>query len=706
MYNNYIMRHKSLGFIGLMTVGLCVTSCNYINILSHKLKSIVISDSTSAYVVGDSFFNGESHFSIVGTYTNGEKENFNKNDVTFNLSLSGQSKDINSPFASEGNYKLTVSKDNVISNELTISVYSSSQYVSNIQVKGQNSIEVDKEVPLTLTVTSASSSGKYTVPILYESSDSSIVSISRNSETSYTIKGKSVGGADITFKALSDASHYVETVFRVSVVLSNKVKIEQTYADFIKYNYYNTSSCPTVGEVNLLVIPVWFSDSQTYVQTSYKDNIRSDISATFFGTKSETGWHSVKSFYEEESKGLLTLDGLVSEWYTPNVTSAQASNYTNQNQATFVKNAVNWYFNNHSDSRTRYDFDGDGFLDGVMLIYAAPDYQVFSAFTSNMWAYCYYVQDLSLKNPSNPGVNGFFWASYDFMYGANKVYSRTGSSYHNGDTSHCNLDGHTFIHEMGHMFGLEDYYDYSKATSPTAGFSMQDNNVGGHDPFSTMAYGWSNPYIPTESCEITINDFQSSHDIILLTPNWNNYNSPFDEYLLLELYTPTGLNKFDSDYRYNVNYPKGPSSVGIRLWHVDARLFNKKNYKLTTDVFASNGNIYTAFNNTYRNSTEDPDYGRNSFSYDFTHSEDYQRFNLLHLIRQNKNIAYDSTTDLTDSDLFFKNNAFDMNSYKTQFYKNNGLLDSGEALGWSFSVMNISSVSDGIYSATINLVKA
>ena len=42
-----------------------------------------------------------------------------------------------------------------------------------------------------------------------------------------------------------------------------------------------------------------------------------------------------------------------------------------------------------------------------------------------------------------------------------------------------------------------------------------------------MAFGWSDPYIPTETCEITINDFQSSHDLILLTPNSFNSISLF-----------------------------------------------------------------------------------------------------------------------------------------------------------------------------------
>lgn len=699
MYNKRIMKSRVLSFISLLTLGLCLSSCNYINILTHKLKSIIISDATSAYLVGETYLT-KCDLTITGTYSNGDKVTFNKNDVSYNLVYGSSIKDVTSPFAQEGTYKLTVSKDGITSNQLSISVFASHQYVTNIQVNSSSTIEknASKDISLTLTV----SPNKYTVPISYETSDSSIVSIKRINELSYLIRGLEIGEANLTFKGLKNASSYFETNFHVTVTPNQKVEIEQTYNDFVKKNYYNTSACPVEGEVNLLVIPIWFSDSSSFIQESYQDKIRDDINTAFFGSKEQTGWHSVSSFYEEESKGLLHINGKVSEWFTTNISSMDVSDYSTNAHNNFIKNTVNWYFDNHtSDSRTNYDSDKDGYLDGVMLIYGAPDYQVYSQFSSNMWAYCFYAP--TNKNPLNPGLNVYFWASYDFLYGSNEVSSRTGGGYCNGDTRFCKIDAHTYIHETGHVFGLEDYYDYSDQSSPTAGFSMQDNNVGGHDPFSTMAFGWSNPYIPTSSCEITINDFQSSHDLILLSPNWNSANSPFDEYLLLELYTPTGLNKFDCIHQYDNNYPLGPNSIGIRLWHVDARLFTTTN-KFLTDVNTSYY-FYTAFNNTYLNYSESEDRGRDSFSFEISRKEDYQRFNQLHLIRSDVTKGYLSKADLSAADLFTVNTSFDMTTYSSQFYKNNGKLNSGLSLGWSFYVKNITNVTGDIYSATIRLTK-
>ena len=733
------MKKRNLSIIAFMVTSLILASCNYVDILSKKIKSIIISQDTSAYVLGDSYFD-RSNFKISAKYYDGEPAPITKDDVTFTLKSNNVSYDITKPFSVAGNYTLSVSKDDVKSNELSFRVYENIQYVSNIEVSGKNEIEEDKTIQLSLTITPS----QYTVPVTYVIGDSSIVSVTRNSDTSYSVEGKTIGSTTITFRAPSSATEYFERVYSVSVVESKKVEIQQTYTDYVK-NYINkTSGCPTQGsEVNLLVIPVWFSNSADFVDESKKDLMVEDIRKSFFGTTEETGWHSVSSYYEEESRGELHLSGTVRDtWYNHNATAETVCQYaadssTDARQRNLVKNAVNDYFNKHpSDSRTKYDSDHDGYLDGVMLIYAAPNYDTYKHYTGdNLWAYCFYVLD-TIRDVTNPAVNAFFWASYDFIYGSSsQATERTGSAYSHGNTSHCNLDAHTYIHEMGHMFGLEDYYDYSSyqyRKNPAAGFSMQDNNVGGHDPFSAMAAGWADPYIPTSTCDITINDFQSSHDLVLLTPEFNAYHSPFDEYLLLELYTPTELNELDSKYQYAVNYAQGPNSVGIRLWHIDARLLVNGSNSFTANA-KSTSSFNTAFNNTYlhdcwRCNTCDEFYtnsqvdvtnkkckvcgntvvkmnGRNSFGYRVTGNLDYQRINLLQLIRQNSNTSYYALGNLSNGDLFYKNSSFDMTTYSKQFYFNNAKLNSGKNLGWSFTVTDISS-SGGVYSATIHLEKS
>ena len=130
---------------------------------------------------------------------------------------------------------------------------------------------------------------------------------------------------------------------------SNKV-IKQTTADYARYSAYNDVSgnrygfdiCPLEGNPKLLIIPVWFTDSSSYISTDKKENVREDIQKAYLGTNEETGWRSVKTFYEEESGGKLHLDGVVTPWYECGVSSRNA---TDSRTDRIVEGAVNWYFN-------------------------------------------------------------------------------------------------------------------------------------------------------------------------------------------------------------------------------------------------------------------------------------------------------------------------------------------------------------------------
>lgn len=467
--------------------------------------------------------------------------------------------------------------------------------------------------------------------------------------------------------------------------VSGKTKLEYTYSSYIQNMVYSESSCPSVGTAKLLIIPLWFTDSSNYIGTAYKEKVREDIKNAYFGTESQTGWHSVKTFYEKESYGKLTLNGTVTEWYNSNSPSSYFYDDSDGMQtANYINTLADWYFeNNPSDSRKNYDCNGDGYLDGVMCIYGAPNYATTNNNSaSNMWAYAFWLQNEQLKNVNNPGMNCFFWASYDFMYGSNTARNRTGNSnYYYGDTSYCSIDTHTYIHEMGHVFGLDDYYDYNGVANPAGGLTMQDYNVCGHDPYSVMALGWVDPYIPQETMEITIKPFQESGDLILLTPSWNSYNSPFDEYILIELYTPTGLNKFDADHSYE-GRTKAPSKAGIRVWHVDARIINGR------DQFTLNPNdtnkVLHAMSNTYW-----VEYG-DANDYCSSLGKEYADYNILQYIRNDTSSTYKAKELINNSNMFYAGDTFSMSKFKNQFVKGTKL-NSNKSLGWSIQVESCSS---------------
>ena len=472
---------------------------------------------------------------------------------------------------------------------------------------------------------------------------------------------------------------------RENIVTLSKTKMQYTYKDYSTNNIYDVDSAPTSGDVKLLVIPVWFNDSNNYIKTTTQQNtLLSDIKKAYFGSTADTGWNSVSTYYKTESNNKLNLTGEVTGWYRCGYNSTyfyDSSANTNQ----LVKDAVNWYqASTGKSSLTEFDADKNGYIDGVMLIYASPNYGTLNnENASNMWAYCYWLQEEN-ANKNNPTPNAFFWASYDFLYGR----SNTVSNYYSGDTSHCLLDTHTYIHEMGHILGLTDYYDYSNKYCPAGGYSMQDYNVGGHDPYSVMALGWAEPFIPTSTCQLELKPFQESKELILL-PATNGSRSVFDEYLLLEYYTNTGLNEFDHKYQYMNKYPQGPSRSGIRLWHVDARLISLYPNDTETGTVTigvnkiENGRgVYHLMSNTY--------YDEKTAGYISIMGKDYEDYNLLQLIRNSKKETHHNEYVIGDTDLFGQRSSFSPSDMSKQFQKS-GRFNNGSSINWSFTVDKLES---------------
>ena len=487
----------------------------------------------------------------------------------------------------------------------------------------------------------------------------------------------SLSGCSYVFRLLTNIGG------REEITTLSKTKMQYTYKDYLNNNVYDMDGAPSTGDVKLLVIPVWFTDSSTYIKTQAKKNtLRQDIQKAYFGSTTDTGWNSVSTFYSKESGGKLNLTGTVSEWYECGYPSTYFYSESNTTNA-LVVSAVNWYKSSTGKSTlTEFDADQNGYLDGVMLIYASPNYGTLNnKSASNMWAYCFWLQGNN-ANKSNPQPNVFFWASYDFLYGDNTI-----SNYHAGDTSHCKLDTHTYIHEMGHVFGLSDYYDYSNQYSPAGGFTMQDYNVGGHDPYSVMALGWADPYIPTNTCQLELKPFQDSHELILL-PSGSS-KSVFDEYLLLEFYTPTGLNEFDHKYQYLSKFPEGPSKYGIRLWHVDARLISlypndpdTGRVSVGVNKIEKDHGVYHLMSNTY--------YSEETEGYISIMGKDYEDYNLLQLIRNDKKETHHNQYVMDNYSIFGQNSSFSASDMSKQFQKS-GKFNNGTSINWSFKVDKVES---------------
>ena len=136
----------------------------------------------------------------------------------------------------------------------------------------------------------------------------------------------------------------------------------------------------------------------------------------------------------------------------------------------------------------------------------------------------------------------YLWAGIDSLYESTGLLEEVP----------CAL---TLIHETGHLLGLMDYYDTEfgdRVSGGLGGADMMDDSVGDHCSFSKQELGWIEPVRIEGSGEYALRSFPETGDALLLAKP-NAKVSLLDrlagitaieqyEYLLIDLYTPDGLN--------------------------------------------------------------------------------------------------------------------------------------------------------------------
>lgn len=431
------------------------------------------------------------------------------------------------------------------------------------------------------------------------------------------------------------------------------------------YEYYTSvSGCeyfPSIGNNKMLVVPVMFKGESL----NNPDQVIDDLKIAFSGNEKETGWESVSSYYSESSYGKLNIEvDVYDSWININKTVREVASLSYdeyEDPSIYVLNYVHEYLKNRIDL-TKYDSNSDGFVDGVWLVYGNHSYSNYSyksdSIESLLWAYTYW--DVYAKpSLNNPTFNVYCWGSYDFMY--------EGKS----SISGLKIDAHTFIHETGHMLGLDDYYDYDSTKNPVGCLDMMDYNIGDHNSYSKWMLDWVEPKVFDYSEGVMeIDSFSNTGEFIMIPSDKNIDCSPLSEYLLIELYTPTGLNGLDANYSYLNKYPKMFNKIGVRIYHVDSRLgefvyqsgdwyYNDyiNNYSLE-DLYSNtlSYNYYAIFNS-------------NTPSYSFEENN-----NLIRLVSSyyNNNYVFDDGKYAENKDLFKDGSSlvnFKFNNGKTLDYK-------------------------------------
>lgn len=235
---------------------------------------------------------------------------------------------------------------------------------------------------------------------------------------------------------------------------------------------------PVTGVGKILVLLVEFTGSDTYHGVTYTgpeqnsvpqpaadDNVNywcEDFNTTHFEellfSNDAMNGMTLKSFYEEQSGGLFTVDGYVSawvqiqnhsEWYygADSKSGGEGSDDLNGPVWRFPIDASLAAYDQYSDTIPWADFDadGDGYVDSLMVVNAGID-QSAGGPSWAIWAHSWFVN-----------------APYGFeLPNGIKIGSYT--------TEPENEAVGVYAHEYGHQLGLPDEYDWTYTGEAPTGF--------------------------------------------------------------------------------------------------------------------------------------------------------------------------------------------------------------------------------------------
>ena len=327
-----------------------------------------------------------------------------------------------------------------------------------------------------------------------------------------------------------------------------------------------------------------------------------------------------------------------------------------------------------------FDSDNDKKIDGISIII---NYSYYLDFGSD---------NLNLLNQSFLDFNNIYYSN-DLSAPINSCSLMTDSFRIKSTLEYT--DSHSHIYQVGRMIGLNQYLDstYNLITGTMrapVGFNDPLSGLSGdHNPFSKYQLGWISPKfikasdIPSDGLKVTLNSsITTGESIVLYTGN----HSMFGEYLMLDLYTLEGVNKYDAE-NTSLYGLTGFDKAGVRVYQVDSRLVRGYGdsfveYKGEPDFSATkelpNGTkVSYVYDYAYTNSSQNP-YASSGIS------DNYALVTLLSKGGANRHMM-DYTELLDSDDLFLAGDEFGADDQIDGFYKG-FKFHNNEALGITFTV--------------------
>lgn len=488
------------------------------------------------------------------------------------------------------------------------------------------------------------------------------------------------GNARVTLRT-SEAS----TSFDAIVVDDDRVAVSPvklTARDF------GSHYAPSLGEQKILIVPVRLAGS-----TSYEWN-QAELDAVEEATFSYDRFDSLASYYYRASNGRLHLTGEVAGTMDNMFESSYTESYLmgdmdGSRLLALFEECLNWLYNQDIDLDS-YDSDDDGHIDSIHFFVDGggnADWQ------SSLWPH---MATLAMEpGPLNqPTIMSYSLSNLGFL-GSSAIAT---------------------IHEQGHIYGIEDYYDYSGYIDCLGGFDMQDMNMGDWNSFSKMSLGWVDPiYLNLElgeEIEVELTPASLGGSPLLLATDWNG--TAYDEYVLVELFSKYGNNQLYWD-EYSSSYGD-LGDGGIRLYHVDARLAARygasSSLSYVDDSFLlsipGEGENNVAYQVGHNNSFYGSDYASPNIS--ANSMTGVSAYYLLNVIQKgNVNTfcdAYSRDKYLSEDDLFETGDSFSMEgtlgtkAYGDEFFYNKDRFNNGDEFPYVLNFLEVTPTG-----ATINVYR-
>jgi len=305
------------------------------------------------------------------------------------------------------------------------------------------------------------------------------------------------------------------------------------------------SAAPGTGTYHQLVLLVDFSDKvATTAASKYDDLMFKDV----------TGPASVRGYYREASAGKLDIQGVAHDmpsalgWIRMPQTYAYYVNADNgwgsypQNSQKLMEDAFAAAEAKGVDF-SQYDNDGDGYIDGVILIHAG-------------------------QGAEATGSDYDIW-SHKWQVAVSKTYDGVRTSSYTTEPEYWFTSGDmtvgVFCHELGHVFGLPDLYDTDYSSEGVGDWSLMaggswngslGNSPSRFDAWSAIKLGFASSTVVTSrsvNAEFTAGTTTAQPSIFRVE---KGATSGASQYFLLENRQKTGTDS-------------GLDGSGLLIWHID-----------------------------------------------------------------------------------------------------------------------------------------